>query len=90
MNDRFAQVIAGANYGWNGNGESLVTNAIYNWNPPHAPVNIAFIQPSTFGGSGFPAEKMDHAFVTESGSTWATGPQANGKRIVEFVLDAAG
>ncbi|MGH7453741.1 MAG: PA14 domain-containing protein, partial [bacterium] len=60
------------------------------WNPPHAPVNLVFIQPATFGGSGFPAEKMDHAFVTESGSTWATGPQANGKRLVEFVLDAAG
>jgi len=89
-NDRFAKVAAGGNYGWNGSGASMTTNAIYNWNPTHSPVNIAFVQPSTFGGSGFPPEKMDHAFVTESGGTWATGPQRNGKRIVEFVLDAAG
>jgi len=27
---------------------------------------------------------MDHAFVTESGPTYATGPQELGKRIVEF------
>lgn len=89
-NDRLAKVMAGANYGWNGNGNSLTTNAIYNWTPPHAPVNMSFIQPQTFGGSGFPAGKMDHVFVTESGPTWASGPQTTGKRIVEFLLDAAG
>jgi hypothetical protein len=33
---------------------------------------------------------MDHAFVSESGPTYANGPQALGKRIVEFVLDANG
>ncbi|MCA1607668.1 MAG: hypothetical protein LC775_19875, partial [Acidobacteria bacterium] len=65
--------------------------AIYNWSPATAPVNIAFIESSTFGGSGFPADKMDHAFVSESGPTWATGPQGiYGKRISEFVLDASG
>src|SRR5213078_1024767 len=31
-----------------------------------------------------------HAFVTESGPTYAGGPQMLGKRIVEFVLDSAG
>ncbi len=87
-NDRLAKVERGFDYGWNGSGNSLTTRAIYNWNPPHAPVNIAFIEAQTFGGSGFPAEKMDRAFVTESGSTWASGPQSNGKRIVEFELDA--
>lgn len=89
-NDRFAKVVRGENYGWNGTGESLAARAIYTWTPPHAPANIAFVQPQTFGGSGFPAHKMDHAFVTESGSTWASGTLANGKRIVEFVLDANG
>ncbi|MDZ7363738.1 MAG: PQQ-dependent sugar dehydrogenase [candidate division KSB1 bacterium] len=89
-NDRLAKVVRGGNYGWNDTAASMTINAIYNWVETHAPVNIAFIQPSTFGGSGFPLEKMDHAFVTESGGTWATGPQRNGKRIVEFVLDAAG
>lgn len=88
--DRFAQIVAGRNYLWSGTDASMLNYAIYNWNPATAPVNIAFIQPGTFGGSGFPADKMDHAFVTESGPTWASGPVSNGKRITEFVLDAAG
>ena len=88
--DRFAQINRGVNYGWNGTDASMATNAIYNWNPAHAPVNIAFVQSATFAGSQFPAAKLDHAFVSESGPTYATGPQTNGKRIVEFVLDANG
>src|ERR1043166_702993 len=52
---------------------------------PPAPVHIQFIT-----GNGFPASKVDHAFVTESGATYATGPQATGKRISEFVLDGSG
>lgn len=88
--DRFAQVVAGRNYLWDGSDASMSNFAIYNWFPAHAPVNIAFVQPETFGGSSFPAEKQGHAFVTESGPTWATGPQSLGKQVVEFVLDAAG
>ncbi len=90
VNDRFAKVLAGTSYGWNGTHESMTMNAIYNWTPTHAPVNIAFVEPQTFGGSRFPAEKMDHAFITESGPTWAAGPQDRGKRIVEFVLSPDG
>ena len=36
------------------------------------------------------AFREDRAYVTESGPTWATGPQANGKRIVEFAPGADG
>jgi hypothetical protein len=64
--------------------------AAYNWTPAHAPVNVVFVQPTTFTGSGFPFEKMDHAFATESGPTWGTGPQNTGKRIVEFGVDNLG
>jgi hypothetical protein len=53
-------------------------------------VNITFIESETFGGSQFPTSKMDRAFVSESGPTYAAGPQARGKRIVEFQLDASG
>ena len=53
-------------------------------------MNIAFVQLATIAGSQFPAAKLDHAFVSESGPTYATGPQTRGKRIVEFVLDANG
>ncbi len=92
--DRFARVDAGQNYGWGTPGipgnELMEIGAIYNWPIAHAPVNLAFVQAETFEGSGFPAAKQDHAFVTESGPTWAPGPMIRGKRIVEFVLDANG
>lgn len=88
--DRFAKIVRGRNYLYNGSDASMLNFAAYNWNPATGPVNIAFIQNATFGGSGFPASTLDHAFVTESGGTWATGPQTLGKKITEFVLDAAG
>ncbi|WP_442483471.1 PQQ-dependent sugar dehydrogenase [Aeoliella sp. SH292] len=88
--DRLAQVNAGVSYGWNGSDASMATNAIYNWNPSTAPVNLAFIEPETFAGSMFPADMMDHLFVSQSGATYATGPQGQGKRITEFVLDENG
>ncbi len=75
--DRFSKVEEGVNYGWDGSNASMFTNALYNWNPAHAPVNISFVQPETFNGSQFPAEKFDHAFVSESGPTYANGPQAS-------------
>jgi glucose/arabinose dehydrogenase len=88
--DRLAKVVGGRNYLWDGTDASMSNFAAYNWSPSVAPVNIAFVQPGTFGGSGFPAEKMDHAFVSESGPTYAPGPQSLGKRISEFVFDLAG
>lgn len=88
--DRMAQINEGVNYGWNGSNASMFINAIYNWNPSHAPVNITFVQPETFDGSLFPAEMQDMAFVSESGPTYAQGAQAQGKRIVGFELDANG
>ena len=88
--DRFAKVGRGDNLGWDGSNQSMTIGALYNWFPATAPVNIAFVQPETFGGSQFPAWKQDHAFVSESGPTYAAGPQANGKRVTEFELDANG
>ncbi len=87
--DRLAKIVAGRNFGWSGGASSnaqMANFAIYNWSPSTAPVNMVFVELETFGGSGFPPEKMGHAFVTESGPTWASGPQINGKRISEFVL----
>ena len=88
--DRLARVERGGNYDWNGSDASLLADAKYVWNPAHAPVNITFIQPQTFGGSQFPDSKQDHAFVSESGPTYGLGPQAAGKRIVEFQFDVNG
>lgn len=88
--DRFARLVMGRDYLWDGANPSMTNYALYNWSPSVGPVNLAFVQTATFGGSGFPAGKMDHGFVTESGPTYAEGQQALGKRITEWVLDQAG
>ena len=85
--DRFARIIRGQSYGWNGTDASMSIKAIYTWFPAHAPVNITFVQNETFGGSQFPLSMRDRAFVSESGPTYALGPQSRGKRIVEFNVD---
>jgi glucose/arabinose dehydrogenase len=85
--DRLARVDEGVNYTYDGTDTSMAFGALYNWSPAHAPVNIAFVEPGTFGGSGFPDAQQDHAFVAESGPTWAKGPEVLGKRIVEFDPD---
>ncbi len=88
--DRFSKTVAGRNYLYDGTDESMSNYAIYNWVPASGPVNIAFVQPETFGGSGFPPSKYDHAFITQSGETWFSGPQPQGKRVTEWVLDQFG
>ena len=84
--DRLVRVSPGGDYLWDGNDATMSFGASYNWHPSVAPVNIEFVEPGRFAGSGFPAQSMGHAFVTESGPTWASGPQLSGKRIVEFDL----
>jgi glucose/arabinose dehydrogenase len=88
--DRLVRINAGQDYGWEGNDANMTIGASYNWFPAHAPVNIDFVEPDAFGGSGFPPVVQDHAFVTESGPTYASGPQVRGKRIVEFALGGSG
>jgi glucose/arabinose dehydrogenase len=88
--DRISKLVMGRNYLYDDTDASMTNFALYNWSPSVGPVNITFIQAGVFGGSGFPADKFDHAFVTESGPTWATGTQMWGKRIVEFVIDNTG
>lgn len=88
--DRFAKVIAGRNYLWDGTDASMANHALFTWQRSVAPVSLAFVEQGAFGGSGFPADKAGHAFVTESGPTYASGPQVDGKRVTEFVLDAEG
>ncbi len=88
--DRLARVLPGVDYLWAGVDATMTFGASYTWNPAHAPVNIEFVEPGRFGGSGFPPQSMGHAFVTESGSTYASGPQETGKRIVEFDLGPDG
>lgn len=88
--DRLTKLVAGRNFGWNNQNSSMLNFALHNWMPSVGPVNMAFVQPQTFAGSGFPLDVQGHAFVTESGSTYAQGEQAIGKQITEFVFDGAG
>lgn len=88
--DRLVRVVPGEDYGWQGNNDDMFISAIYNWIPSVAPVNMTFIREDVFSGSGFPDDKINHAFISESGPTYATGPQENGKRISEFDLGAGG
>ncbi|XVJ60598.1 MAG: PKD domain-containing protein [Tepidisphaera sp.] len=88
--DRLARIVRGRNFGYNGSDASMSNFATYNWVPSSGPVNIAFTETARFGGSGFPASKMNRAWVTESGATWGTGPQTIGKKITEFAIDANG
>ena len=88
--DRFSHVEPGRNFLWDGSDQSMTNFALYNWDPAHGPVNLVFIQPEVFGGSGFPASSMGHAFVAESGPTYASGLQNEGKRITEWILGPTG
>lgn len=91
--DRLSRQDAGKNYGWAlpgvDNNEVMKTHAVYNWQPAVAPVNGAWVQPETFGGSGFPNAKQGHLFVTISGNTGVRGPN-KGKRIHELVVNDEG
>src|SRR5687768_5160860 len=69
--DRMVDLTPGADYMWAGSDTALSTNSKYVWNPATAPVNIAFVQPSTFGGSLFPSASQDDPFITLSGPTYA-------------------
>ena len=88
--DRLARVTAGTDYGWEGSDDAMDDHALHNWEPPVAPVNIAFIQESAFHFSGYPEDKADHAFVSESGGTFEKGTVDFGKRISEFVIEPGG
>ncbi len=85
--DRITRLVSGRNYGWSGTDQSMTNFAIHNWQPSVGPVSIAFVQPQTFGGSSYPQDKFDHAFITESGATYAEGEQVIGKIISEWVFD---
>ncbi|HEU5075996.1 MAG TPA: PQQ-dependent sugar dehydrogenase, partial [Polyangiaceae bacterium] len=84
--DRLTRARTGDNFGYTGYDSDMEIGALYNWVPSTGPVNIAFVETEVFAGSGFPSDKYGHAFVSESGPTWASGPQALGKRISEFVF----
>jgi Glucose / Sorbosone dehydrogenase/PA14 domain/Fibronectin type III domain len=82
--DRMVDLTPGASYGWSGNDSALNTFSKYVWNPSTAPVNIAFVGSTIQGGSQFPTSSDGHAFVSLSGSTYASGPLQRSKGIVEF------
>ena len=90
LRDRFAEVVPGRDFMWDGSDTSMLEHALYTWQPSVAPVRLDFLQQDTFDGSGFGSRYLDIAAVTESGPTWARGPQARGKRVTFLRLNDDG
>ncbi len=88
--DRFARVTRGTDFGWYVGDSAMKNKALYNWSVAHAPVGITFVQEENGQGAGFPKEVYGNAYISESGPTYASGPQVRGKRIVMFAFDAKG
>ena len=100
--DRFSMLVRDRNYLYANNDASMQNfniaysptgsfeNGARDWAPSPGPVNIAFVQPSVYAGSGFPAAKQGHAFVAQSGGTFTAGPTSRGKLIEEWVLNPDG
>ncbi|MBZ0113412.1 MAG: PQQ-dependent sugar dehydrogenase, partial [Thermoanaerobaculia bacterium] len=95
--DRLARVHRGWSYGWDADQDGHGTNAdmslhaSYSWGPPpHAPVGLAFVQPSRFVGSSFPESAQHLGFVTEFGQGYIPGMVTTGKRISAFRFDSDG
>ncbi|MEU7825669.1 PQQ-dependent sugar dehydrogenase [Catellatospora sp. NPDC049133] len=88
--DRFARVTRGADFEWYVGDSAMKKKALYNWTVAHAPVGVTFVQEENNQGAGFPKELYGNAYISESGPTYATGPQVRGKRIVMFAFDAKG
>ena len=88
--DRIARVERGRNYGWNGTDASMLTGALYNWSPAHAPVNIAFVQPEDVRRERIPRVKMGPRLRHRIRPDLVQGPRSLGKRIVEFEPSRSG
>ncbi|MEV0458524.1 PQQ-dependent sugar dehydrogenase [Catellatospora methionotrophica] len=88
--DRFARVTRGTDFGWYVGDSAMKNKALYNWTVAHAPVGITFVQEEGGQGAGFPKEVYGNAYISESGPTYASGPQVRGKRIVMFAFDDKG
>ncbi|MFD0597841.1 hypothetical protein ACFQZ4_40775 [Catellatospora coxensis] len=88
--DRFARVTRGADFEWYVGDSAMKKKALYNWTVAHAPVGVTFVQEENNQGAGFPKELYGNAYISESGPTYATGPQVRGKRIVMFAFDDKG
>jgi glucose/arabinose dehydrogenase len=86
--DRLSRATRGTDFAWAGADADMYIGALHTWTPATAPVCITFIQPQTFGGSAFPPDRQDRAFVTLSGSTFEPG--IAGKKIVEFGFGSNG
>jgi glucose/arabinose dehydrogenase len=87
--DRMARLVYGRNYAWDGSDQSMLKYALYNWNPSTSPVNITFVEPGVFQGSGFPEPYHERAYVTLFCCGGGPGGP-HGKAITELTIDSAG
>ena len=65
--------------------------ALYNWEPAHAPVNLAFVQPETLLRQRLPRRRRCRTPTSPSPARpTRPGPQTRGKRISDFSPMATG
>ena len=67
----------------------MTNYALYNWDLSRTRRSTS-PSSSPRGRSGFPVDKMDHAFVSETARKHARAPTSVGKRIVEFIPNGRG
>ena len=93
--DRVIHVVRGGNYRWNGDDESMRSNAIFTWGPimNPCPVGLAFSRHGVLGCSESPNEQaggsgqnaIRRMYIGLFGPTGKVGKN-HGKSIVEFAI----
>ena len=82
-NDRLAVNLPGKNYGWNGEADSLIPDALYVWGVTEAPVDITFddggngyisLSGPTYGSGQSKGKTIDKVTITEDGTALASQP----------------
>jgi len=79
--DRLVRLAAGAGYGWDGSEDSMLTNALFSWNPSVSPCGITFLRQPVLG-----PKTENRLYVGCYGPPTIVG-RSHSKMILEFELD---
>lgn len=82
--DRFYSPEAGWDMGYDGTDRSMLTNALFTWPFPIAPVGIDVMQTGAFPGF------EDRLFMATAGQDFTLGISKTGKRVLVFDVDTDG
>jgi glucose/arabinose dehydrogenase len=82
--DRVYSPEAGWDMGYDGSDRSMLTNALWTWSLPIAPVGIDVMQTGAF------PELDDRIFIASAGQDYTLGISKAGKRVLALDVDADG